>query len=134
MWSRCAMRSSRRCERARNGGGATLVEALTYRLSDHTTADDASRYRKQEEVEDARKLEPLIRLRKYLMDSGAWDDKQEQQLIADCQAQVDEAVKIYLATPPPGPESMFDYMYEKLPEAMEEQRETAIAYFGKGGH
>ncbi len=120
--------------RARSGGGATLVEALTYRLSDHTTADDASRYRKQEEVEDARKLEPLIRIRKYLMDSGTWDEKKEQDLISDCQARVDEAVKNYLATPPPGPESMFDFMYEKLPLAMAEQRDTAIAYFGKGGH
>ncbi len=121
-------------ERARKGDGPTLIEALTYRLSDHTTADDASRYRKQEEVDEAWTKEPLIRLRKYLTDIKAWDEDQEKALIENCQSQVDDAVKIYLETPPPGPQSMFDYMYEELPEAMQDQRETAIAYFGKGGH
>ncbi len=121
-------------QRARAGEGPTLVEALTYRLSDHTTADDASRYRKQGEVDDAWKFEPLIRLRAYLKNIGAWNEDKENALIADCQKKVDEAVQAYLDTPPPGPESMFDYMYAELPEAMEEQRDTAIAYFGKGGH
>ena len=54
--------------RARKGEGACLIEAVTYRLSDHTTADDASRYRKKEDVETAWKVELLIRLRKYLTD------------------------------------------------------------------
>ena len=53
-------------DKARSGKGPTLVEALTYRISDHTTADDASRYRDKAEVEDAKKKEPLIRIRKYL--------------------------------------------------------------------
>ncbi len=121
-------------ERARNGDGPTLIEALTYRLSDHTTADDASRYRKQDEVDDAWKFEPLLRLRAYLTATGNWDKAKEDALIADCQKRVDEAVQAYVETPPPGPESMFDYMYAELPEAMQEQRDTAIAYFGKGGH
>lgn len=121
-------------ERARNGEGATLIEALTYRLSDHTTADDASRYRQQGEVDEAWKNEPLLRLRAYLKDIKAWDDAQEKALIEDAQKQVDAAVQAYLDTPPPAPESMFDYMYDELPEAMQEQRETAIAYAGKGGH
>src|SRR5690606_19359475 len=51
---------------ARKRDGPTLIEAVTYRLSDHTTADDASRYRPKDEVEAARRVEPLIRLRKYL--------------------------------------------------------------------
>ncbi len=119
---------------ARNGHGPTLIEALTYRLSDHTTADDASRYRQQDEVDEAWKNEPLIRLRAYLTSIKAWDEAKEQALIAQCQERVDEAVQVYLDTPAPGPESMFDYMYAELPEAMEEQRDTAIAYFGKGGH
>ncbi|NNF51094.1 MAG: pyruvate dehydrogenase (acetyl-transferring) E1 component subunit alpha [Gammaproteobacteria bacterium] len=121
-------------KRARDGEGPTLIEALTYRLSDHTTADDASRYRRQDEVDDAWKYEPLIRMRAYLQDIGAWDEKKESKLIAECQEKVEAAVQAYLDTPPPTPESMFDYMYAELPEAMEEQRDTAIAYFGKGGH
>src|SRR5271170_7719893 len=58
---------------ARRGAGPALIEALTYRLSDHTTADDASRYRPAQEVKDAWALEPLIRIRKFLVNAGVWD-------------------------------------------------------------
>src|SRR5688572_17338520 len=61
---------SRALERARSGGGPTVVEAMSYRLSDHTTADDASRYRDPAEVTEAWKIEPLIRLRKLLESRG----------------------------------------------------------------
>ncbi|MBA3563129.1 MAG: pyruvate dehydrogenase (acetyl-transferring) E1 component subunit alpha [Gammaproteobacteria bacterium] len=121
-------------ERARSGDGPSVIEALTYRLSDHTTADDAARYRRAEEVEEARKLEPLLRLRKYLTGLGVWDDSKEEALIDHCNTKVEAAVEEYLNTPKPPVESMFDYMYETLPEAMREQRETAIRFAGSGGH
>lgn len=119
--------------RARAGDGPTLVEAVTYRLSDHTTADDASRYRDPAEVEAARGNEPLIRLRKYLISIGAWDDEQEQGLLAQCAEKVEAAVKEYVETPVQPSSAMFDYMYATLPQAMEEQRETAIRYGADGG-
>jgi len=121
-------------ERARNGGGPALVEAVTYRLSDHTTADDATRYRPQEEVDEAWKVEPLERTRSYLISIGSWDDGKEQALLADCARQVDEAVNEYLATDRMPVTAMFDHMYEELPEAMQDQRETAIRYDRSGGH
>ena len=121
-------------ERARTGGGPTLIEAVTYRLSDHTTADDASRYRDSAEVEEARKLEPLIRTRQYLMDIGVWDEEQEAALLDECAAKVEEAVQAYLGTAVQPVTSMFDHMYAKLPEVMEEQRDTALRYAGTGGH
>jgi pyruvate dehydrogenase E1 component alpha subunit len=121
--------------RARNGEGPTLVEAVTYRLSDHTTADDASRYRKKDEVETAWKLEPLIRMRQYLSDIGAWDEDKEQSLLQESAAKVDAAVQSYLNTPKQPIESMFDYMYKELPEFLEEQRDHAIQYGdSNGGH
>jgi pyruvate dehydrogenase E1 component alpha subunit len=120
-------------ERARNGEGPTLVEAVTYRLSDHTTADDASRYRDPAEVEEARQFEPLIRIRKYLMDIGAWDEDKEETMLKECAAEVDEQVEEYLGTPMQATETMFDFMYEELPQAMEEQKETAITYKDTGG-
>jgi 2-oxoisovalerate dehydrogenase E1 component alpha subunit len=121
--------------RARKGEGATLVEAVTYRLSDHTTADDASRYRKKDEVEAAWKVEPLLRIRKYLTDLGVWDDDKEQALLEEAAEKVDAAVQIYLNTPKAPIESMFDYMYQDLPEFLEEQRDHAIRYGDKnGGH
>jgi 2-oxoisovalerate dehydrogenase E1 component alpha subunit len=121
--------------RGRKGEGATLIEAVTYRLSDHTTADDATRYRGKEEVEAARKLEPLIRLRKYLTGLGIWDEEKEKALLHDAAGKVDQAVQKYLNTPKAPVESMFDYMYETLPESLEEQREHAMRYGeGNGGH
>ena len=66
--------------KARAGGGPTLIEALTYRLSDHTTADDATRYRSADELAEAWKREPLSRLRTYLTASGAWDKAREEAL------------------------------------------------------
>ncbi len=121
--------------RARQGEGPTLVEAVTYRLSDHTTADDASRYRKKGEVEAAWRLEPLIRLRQYLSDIGAWNDKKEKELLQEVAANVDTEVQRYLNTPKQPIEAMFDYMYQELPEFLEEQRDHAIKYGdSNGGH
>ena len=119
--------------RARKGEGACLIEAVTYRLSDHTTADDSSRYRKKEDVEAAWKVEPLIRLRKYLTDLGAWDKDKEKALLEDAADKVDIAVQKYLNTPKPPVESMFDYMYAELTEFLEEQREHAIRYADTNG-
>ena len=121
-------------EQARGGGGPTLIEALTYRLSDHTTADDASRYRPPGEVEEAWKTEPLKRLRLYLEGLGACDETQQGELETRCAGEVAAAVEDYLGTPRAPVESMFDYMYAELPEAMEEQRETALVYASDGDH
>jgi pyruvate dehydrogenase E1 component alpha subunit len=119
--------------RGRNGDGATLIEAVTYRLSDHTTADDASRYRKKDEVETAWKVEPLLRMRQYLTDIGVWNEKKEQELLDQAAEKVDAAVQQYMNTPKPPPESMFDYLHEELPEFLEEQRQHAIDYSDTNG-
>jgi len=109
-------------ERARAGGGPTLIEALTYRLSDHTTADDASRYRDDADVSTHWKEEPLVRLRRFLSDGGHWSKAQEEALIADCTAQVEAAIEEYLATPPLPPTAMLDHIYAELPAALAGQR------------
>jgi 2-oxoisovalerate dehydrogenase E1 component alpha subunit len=123
----------RALQRGRNGDGATLIEAVTYRLSDHTTADDASRYREKDEVETAWKTEPLLRIRQYLTDLGVWNDDKEQQLIDNAAEVVDAAVQEYLNTPKQPPEAMFDYMYDELPEFLQEQRQHAINYSDTSG-
>ncbi|MHA1599819.1 MAG: pyruvate dehydrogenase (acetyl-transferring) E1 component subunit alpha [Alphaproteobacteria bacterium] len=109
-------------ERARAGKGPALVEALTYRLSDHTTADDASRYRDDAEVSAHWKEEPVARLREHLSDTDQWTKTDEETLIADCAAQVEAATSEYLATPPLPPTAMFDHLYAVLPAALAEQR------------
>jgi pyruvate dehydrogenase E1 component alpha subunit len=102
-----------------------LIEALTYRLSDHTTADDARRYRPQPEVEARRADDPLRRLRRYLINAGYWSDERDKELTQACLGEVNAAVQDYLDTPPQPPESMFDYLYAQLPDALAEQREHA---------
>lgn len=113
-------------EKARQGGGPTLIEALTYRLCDHTTADDASRYRSKEELDAAWHKEPIARLQKYLRTLAVWDDEKEAALQAECAQQVDEAVKEYTSIKAPSIESMFDYHYAELPESLLEQKREAL--------
>jgi 2-oxoisovalerate dehydrogenase E1 component alpha subunit len=72
---------TRALERARTGGGPTLIEALTYRLTDHTTADDAHRYRSDEEVSAHWKEEPVARLRAYLVSQDVWRKQNEEKLL-----------------------------------------------------
>jgi 2-oxoisovalerate dehydrogenase E1 component alpha subunit len=112
--------------KARSGGGPTLVEAVTYRLSDHTTADDASRYRSPDELAEAWKREPVLRLRTWLAENGAWDKAKEDALLKECNEQVQAAAQAYLDTPPPGPEQMFDHLYAQLPAALARQRAAAL--------
>lgn len=119
-------------ERARAGEGPALLEALTYRLSDHTTADDASRYRSEEELEAHRREEPIGRLRRHLENLGAWSDKQEKALHADCAEQVDTAVRAYLDIVPEPPGAMFDHLYAELPAALRGQREQLEREAGHG--
>jgi 2-oxoisovalerate dehydrogenase E1 component alpha subunit len=111
----------RALEKARTGGGPTLVEALTYRLSDHTTADDATRYRSAEELAGQWKQEPIVRLRNWLFAQGAWSPDKEQALGKEVAAHVQRCVELYLKTPPPGPEQMFEHLYARLPKQYAEQ-------------
>jgi len=112
--------------RARNGGGPSVVEAFTYRMGDHTTADDASRYRRSEEISAAWKNDPLARLRTYLGNQGWWSKEDEEKLIAECKDKVEAAVAEYSAIPPPRPESMFDHLFETLPAALAWQRKKLV--------
>jgi len=107
---------------AQAGGGPRLIEAVTYRLGDHTTADDAARYRPPEEVQARWKEEPIARLRSYLVGRKAWAKAEEEQLVAECQERVEAAVERYLATVPREPPTMFDHLYAELPAAYAGQR------------
>jgi pyruvate dehydrogenase E1 component alpha subunit len=118
---------ARGLERAREGKGPTLIEALTYRLSDHTTADDARRYRKDEEVSAQWKLEPVARLRNYLVSQNAWSKTDEEKLLTDCAVKVEKAAEDYLATTPQQPAEMFDYLFAELPGELKAQRDLAIS-------
>ncbi|HEL5053120.1 TPA: pyruvate dehydrogenase (acetyl-transferring) E1 component subunit alpha [Stenotrophomonas maltophilia] len=114
-------------ERGLAGEGGTVLELMTYRLSDHTTADDARRYRDDAEVKDAWTREPMLRLRKYLTAQGVWSEDEEKAWVEQCGARVDEEVNQYLNTPVQPVEAMFDYLYADPPPDLLAQRAAAIA-------
>ncbi len=112
--------------RARHGLGATLIEMSSYRLSDHTTADDASRYRCADELQSAWEAEPIKRLQQYLHSSGWWDEQQEEGWLKECTHIVEQEVKHYQSVSQQPPESAFDYLYASLPAELESQRDALI--------
>jgi 2-oxoisovalerate dehydrogenase E1 component subunit alpha len=113
--------------RARRGEGPSLIEALTYRLCDHTTSDDARRYRDDAEVSKHWPAEPLVRLRNYLVSTGDWSKDKEETLLHECSEAVERAAQEYLDTPPQPASAVFDYIYKDLPAELAEQRADAIA-------
>ncbi|MBE5530244.1 pyruvate dehydrogenase (acetyl-transferring) E1 component subunit alpha [Laribacter hongkongensis] len=114
-------------ERARAGHGASVVECLTYRLADHTTADDARRYRPEAEVSAAWAGEPLVRLRRFLIAEGLWTKEDEEALLAETQAAVQQAVTAYQAVAPMPRSELFDRLYASLPPDLLAQRDRFVA-------
>jgi len=112
-------------DRARSGGGPSLIEAVTYRLSLHTTADDPKKYRTAEEEAEWEARDPIPRFRKYLLDKGVLTEESVEQLETevkdDIQAGVDaaEAKMKELGNPL----DMFDHMYAEMPPTLQEQKE-----------
>ena len=102
----------RALKRVRDHGSPTLIECVSYRLSDHTTADDASRYRDDAEVSARWVEEPVLRLRKYLTEFYDWDKGEEEELLKTCDAEVNAAAEAYFATEPEPPTAMFAHLHE----------------------
>ncbi len=113
-------------ERTRRGEGPSLIEAVTYRLGDHTTADDASRYRPEEELEEWEGRDPILRLRRYLVAQGLWDDDQETVLLEEASSWVDGQVKALEEMEPQEPEEIFTSMYAALPPHVIEQMQSLL--------
>ena len=108
---------------ARDDYQPSLVEALSYRLGDHTTADDASRYREQQELDAARELEPLIRMKILLQQQFAWRDDEDESLYESCRAQARQAIDNYQAIPEQRPGEFFDYMFASPTADLEQQKQ-----------
>jgi len=111
-------------ERARGGGGPSFIEAVTYRLGDHTTADDARRYRDPDELDAWAKKDPIIRTRKYLESRGRWDEKFQEKIEAKAKTIVVEVVKAAEGIETPSTQDFFDNMYATLWPELERQRDT----------
>jgi pyruvate dehydrogenase E1 component alpha subunit len=114
-------------ERARCGQGPTLIEAYTYRLGAHTTADDPTKYRSTAEVESWRARDPLLRVQKYLHQRGQWSETWEHQLLEESTAEVEQAMAEAAAVPPPPLQDMFRYMYAEMTPQLAEQEAALLA-------
>ncbi|HEY0661388.1 MAG TPA: pyruvate dehydrogenase (acetyl-transferring) E1 component subunit alpha [Lysobacter sp.] len=121
----------RAAERARSGEGGSVIEFMTYRLHDHTTADDARRYRGEQEVKDAWTRDPIPRLRAYLTAQGVWSEDEEKAWAEDCGKRVDVEINAYLETPVQPVEAMFDYLYGDMPPDVQAQRAAVLAQEGR---
>lgn len=114
-------------ERARSGGGPTLVEAMTYRMQAHTNADDATRYRDQAEVEEWAPRDPLLRLRAYLTERELLSAEAEAGFAAEAEeiaAQIREAIA---HAPEGNPLELFDHVYATMPPELQAQRDALAA-------
>jgi 2-oxoisovalerate dehydrogenase E1 component alpha subunit len=111
-------------DKARRGGGPHVIEMLTYRLGDHTTADDARRYRAATDL-DRRQLEdPLVRFKNFLLRERFWTEADENVAIEDSAALVERAVNEFFAVATRAPRSMFEHLFAELPAALREQRDS----------
>jgi pyruvate dehydrogenase E1 component alpha subunit len=119
-------------DKARSGGGPTLVEALTYRMGDHTTSDDASRYRAEQEVRDWGKRDPVERFKIYLRGKGLWDESFENRVQKEAEEMINGAVEEAESTPSPRPEDFFIHTYKEMTPELDEQLADLRSYL-KGG-
>ena len=118
-------------ERARAGGGPTLVEAVTFRMGGHSSSDDPTRYRDAALVAEWERRDPLARLRTYLTAQGVLAAGDEEQMMAEMNQEIGAAVTEAEALPPPPIESLFTDVYAQVPAHLEEQMRYAIA-MGEG--
>ncbi|WP_202076759.1 thiamine pyrophosphate-dependent dehydrogenase E1 component subunit alpha [Caldalkalibacillus salinus] len=98
-------------DRGRNGEGPTLIEAITYRLTPHSSDDDDRTYRDQEEVQEAKKLDAINKFRTYLLEAGVLTEEQIKAIDEEIAEEVDEATEYAENAPYPDPESTLKHVY-----------------------
>jgi pyruvate dehydrogenase E1 component alpha subunit len=113
-------------ERARQGLGPTLIEAVTYRLVPHSSSDDPTRYRDEAEYQRWLKRDPLAIFRRHLQARRIWSEKWEAQLQAEIDQEVEIAIKEAEAAGLPDPGTMVEDVYEEVPPILEDQRRELL--------
>jgi pyruvate dehydrogenase E1 component alpha subunit len=113
-------------EMARGGGGPTLIEAVTYRMSFHNTTDNPSRYEDPKEHEEARKRDPIERVQRYLAGLGLWDESREASLTAEVREENERALRLAYAADPPRPADVFANVYADEPPRVARQRSELL--------
>jgi pyruvate dehydrogenase E1 component alpha subunit len=120
-------------QKARSGGGPTLIEAYTYRVSNHTTSDDASKYRSEAEAQEWEAKDPIKRFRIFLQDQGIHTPAWEQGIRKEADVFIEKAVTAAENTPPPSREELFSHTYAELPADLALQKEELEDYLKESG-
>ncbi|MCW2687100.1 MAG: pdhA [Mycobacterium sp.] len=118
-------------QRARGGGGPTLVEAVTYRLGPHTTSDDPTRYRTQQEVDHWAALDPIPRYRAYLQNLGYWSERIEERVAARSKRLRGELRDALFGAPDIDVTEVFDHVYADITPSLADQRQQLVAELAK---
>jgi pyruvate dehydrogenase E1 component alpha subunit len=119
-------------DKARSGGGPTLIEAVTYRMGGHSTSDDQAVYRSSEEVELWKKRDPIMRFTAYLMRKGVITEQENQKMIEQIETKMSQVVKEREAIPPPAPSTLFTDVYAEMPWHLREEAEEFMREEGNG--
>lgn len=117
-------------ERARQGQGPTLIEAITYRLDAHTTADDPTKYRDQDDVDLWLERDPINRFRTFLVNHEMLIEEEEAALNHEIEAEIMAAVEDYEALPASDPAHQFEYVYAEMPPQLRRQQTEWLAELG----
>lgn len=118
-------------ERARHGGGPTLIEAITYRMGPHTTSDDPTRYQPAEEVDEWRARDPIARYRTYLETVGVWSERLQERVTARSGRLCAELRDATVGAADFEPAEMFDHVYAEITPDLVQQRDQLIAELAK---
>lgn len=108
-------------DKARRGGGPTLIEAVTYRMGPHSSSDDPKRYRTEQELEEWQKRDPIARFRKYLEKKHIWSEADEKKVQDETSRELEEAIAHSETIPKPSIETLFTDVYAEMPWHLEEQ-------------
>ncbi|MDY0409606.1 pyruvate dehydrogenase (acetyl-transferring) E1 component subunit alpha [Virgibacillus soli] len=113
-------------EKARRGGGPTLIEAVTWRTGAHTTADDPTKYRPEEVGKHV--VDPVVRLTRFMKHAGYWQEETIQQIQGELEQEVEAAISAMEAYPKQDVEDLFNYVFAELPEQLQEQKQAYLSF------
>lgn len=119
-------------DRARNGGGPSLIECYTYRLGAHTTADDPTKYRSDEEVKAWEPKDPVLRFKKYLIKQNLWTEEQDQKELEAYEKYVKEEFEKVEASGLVSLEDVFEFHYATMHPELKAQYEEKKRYMAQG--
>lgn len=114
-------------ERARRGEGPTFVECLTYRLGGHSSSDDPTKYRDENEAKKWEAKDPLIRHKKWLVARGEWDETREIEFLAEAGRTISETIAQVEAADPVDVETLFTDVWAEMPAMLKDQRDRYVA-------